>query len=230
MGAVSKILFWWALFGGTHILGSSLPVRNFLIKRFGLPAFKGIYSLVALVTLFQLGLVYFLDKHAGSALFVPPAGMRLTTQVLMFFALMALGQAVATPNPMTTVAEMRGQYADRARGIQRVTRHPMNFAFALFGAAHCLSNPSEGDWVFFGGFVVYAVASAVHQDRRTFATGPGEIRQFQAQTSFLPFMAILSGRQRFAPREYSLMALGVSVGVFVVLRLSHATLFGGFGS
>jgi len=229
MGTVSKILLWWVLFGGTHILGSTLPVRTSVIKRIGLPAFKGLYSLVALATLLPLSFVYFLDKHSGAALFVSPPGMKTATQVLMFFALLVLGQAIATVNPMGTMAEMSGKHMDRARGIQRVTRHPMNFAFALFGLAHCLSNPHEGDLVFFGGFVVYAVASAFHQDRRTFATGPEAVRQFQAQTSYVPFAGILSGRQRLAPEEYSLAALGVSVAVFVVLRLFHGTLFGGFG-
>jgi uncharacterized membrane protein len=204
-------------------------VRSYLIRRFGLPAFKGLYSLVALVTLLQLSFVYFRDKHAGAALFVPPAGMKLAAQALMFLALLVLGQAIATSNPMATAAEMSGKYLDRARGIQRVTRHPMNLAFALFGTAHCLVNPSEGDWIFFGGFVVYAAASSLHQDRRTFATGPEEIRQFQAQTSLLPFGAILAGKQRLAPGEYSFVALAVSVGTFFALRLAHHALFGGFG-
>jgi len=229
MGTVSKLLLWWILFGGTHVLGSTLPVRTFLIRRIGLPAFKGLYSLVALATLLPLAFIYFLDKHAGPALFVSPPGMKIVTQVLMFFAVLVLGQAIATTNPMGTMAEMSGKHLDRARGIQRVTRHPMNFAFALFGLAHCLVNPHAGDWVFFGGFVVYAVASGYHQDRRTFATGPEAVRQFQAQTSYLPFAGILSGKQRLAPGEYSLVALGVSVAVFVVLRLSHGALFGGFG-
>jgi uncharacterized membrane protein len=228
MGTVLKLVLGWLLFGGTHLLGSSLKVRGFLVRRLGLPAFKGIYSLVALATLVPLSLAYFLDKHAGAALFAPTAAMRTATQVLMFLAVMVLGQALATSHPMTTLAELKGSHADRPRGIQRVTRHPMNFAFALFGAAHCLSNPSEGDWIFFGGFVVYAVASAVHQDRRTFATGPEEIRRFQARTSLLPFGAILSGRQSLAPGEYSPVALAVSVAAFVALRWAHPFLFGGF--
>jgi len=229
MGTVSKLLLWWILFGGTHILGSTVPVRGFFIRRIGLPAFKGLYSLVAVATLLPLSFVYFAEKHAGAAIFVPPPGMRTVTEILMLLAVVILGQAVATTNPMGTMAELSGKHLDRARGIQRVTRHPMNLAFALFGLAHCLSNPYEGDWIFFGGFVVYAVASSIHQDRRILAAGPEAARQFQAQTSFLPFAAILSGKQRFAPGEYGLPALGISLAVFVLLLLFHRALFGGFG-
>ncbi len=230
MGTVWKILLWWVLFGGTHILGSALPVRRFLIHRFGLWAFKGIYSVVALITLLQLSFVYFLDRHAGPELFAPLPGSRLATQAVMFISLLILGQAFAASNPMATVAEMTGRLEPRARGIHRVTRHPMNFGFFLFGAAHCLSNRHLGDWIFFGGFVVYAVASAVHQDRRILAAGPEPAKRFLAETSLVPFSAILAGRQRLAPGEYSLLAAGVSVAAFIVLRLGHASLFGGFGS
>ena len=228
MGTIPKLLLWWILFGGTHILGSTVPIRGYLIRRMGLPAFKGLYSLVALATLIPLSFVFFLDKHAGAALFVPPRGMRSVTETLMLLAVVILGQSVATTNPMGSLAELSGKHLDRARGIQRVTRHPMNLAFALFGLAHCLSNPWEGDWIFFGGFVIYAVASSIHQDRRILAAGPEPVRQFQAQTSFLPFAAILSGKQRFAPGEYSVAALGISLAMFVLLRLFHGALFGGF--
>ena len=56
--------------------------------------------------------------------------------------------------------------ANQGRGIQRITRHPGNFAFALFGIGHMLSSPRVGDWIFFGGFVVYGIVSSMHQDRR----------------------------------------------------------------
>lgn len=44
------ILFWWLMFGGTHILSSSIPVRSFFIARFGRMPFRGLYSLVAFAT------------------------------------------------------------------------------------------------------------------------------------------------------------------------------------
>ena len=46
----AMILFWWLMFGGTHIIGSSIPVRTFVIRRIGKLGFKGFYSLVGLAT------------------------------------------------------------------------------------------------------------------------------------------------------------------------------------
>ena len=36
LGADGKIAIWWLLFGGTHILGSTVPVRGFLMRTHGL--------------------------------------------------------------------------------------------------------------------------------------------------------------------------------------------------
>jgi uncharacterized membrane protein len=230
MGTQTKILLFWALFAGTHIIGSSVPVRTRLIRALGLRGFKGLFTLVALFTFIPLFYVYVTDKHAGTALFVPGEGLRLVAQGLMLLAFVVFAQGVATPSPLSTQAEMSGAFPDRARGIQRITRHPQNLGFALFGLAHCLANSNVGDWTFFGGFVVYALVSAVHQDSRTRATGPDAVRQFQAQTSLVPFGAILSGRQRLALREFNTVALWASVALFAAVRYVHGWIFGGFGS
>jgi uncharacterized membrane protein len=221
---------WWVLFGGTHIVGSSLPVRTFLIRTLGLRGFKALYSLVAFATLIPLCWVYATDKHAGSFLFEPPGpAMRHVTELLMLLALIVLMQALHTRSPLTTQAEMSGKYGSGARAIQRVTRHPQNLAFIIYGVAHALVNPTVGDWIFFGGFVVYGMLSAIHQDRRVLAAGNEQARRFVAETSALPFAAILAGRQRLVLREFSLVGLIAAVVLLVVLRFFHGSWFGGFG-
>ena len=226
----TMILFWWLMFGGSHIIGSSIPVRNFFISRIGIPGFKIVYSLVALATFVPLCYVFFNNVHAGYLFYNPGYIIKLTAHFIMLGAIIVLLQALVTPNPMTTMTELSGRVVSRAQGIQRITRHPQNFGFAIFGFAHVLANSCAGDCLFFGGFVVYGVLSALHQDKRTLATGREEIKQFQSDTSFVPFAAILTGKQRPAFAEYSLPALAASVIIFIVLRLFHGRVFGGFGA
>jgi len=223
------ILLWWVLFGGAHVVLSSVPVRTALIGKLGNQGFKGLYSVVAFATFVPLVYVFFTNKGAGAMLFRPAPSMVLATEILMFLAFMVMAQAMATPNPMATAAEMSGVYPDKARGIQRVTRHPANLAFALFGIAHMLSNLHVGDWIFFGGFLVFGIVSAMHQDRRTLAGGREEIVAFQADTSAVPFVAIITGKQRLALGEYSKGALAIGVVLAAVLWYFHANLFGGYG-
>ena len=225
-----QILLWWFLFGGTHVLGSSVPVRTAVIGKLGLGGFKVIYSLVSLATFIPLVYVYFTNVGSGALLFRPVPALMWVTQVLMVIALIVLAQAATTPNPLTTAAEMSGDFPAEARGIQRITRHPSNLAFSLFGIAHMLSNPYAGDWIFFGGFVVFAIISSFHQDRRTLAGGRDEVARFQAETSLLPFGAIVAGKQRLALREYNKGALVVALLLAAVLWYFHPVVFGGFGA
>jgi len=223
------ILFWWFMFGGSHIICSSIPVRTFGISRIGTLGFKAIYSLIALATFIPLCYFYFTHRHAGYRLYTSGYFIELLAQFLMLGAIIVLLQALVTPNPLTTMAELTGKVVRTGQGIQRLTRHPQNFAFALFGLAHLLANPFVGDWIFFGGFIVYGIVSALHQDRRQLATGPVDVRQFLADTSAVPFAAIIRGKQRLAPGEYHPPALAAAIVLFILMRLLHPMIFGGFG-
>ena len=230
MQSSALILFLWLMFGGTHIIGSSIPVRTFFINQVGTLGFKCIYSLVALATFIPLCYFYFDNKHAGYLLYTPGYFLQFLAQLFMLAAIIILLQALTTANPMTTKAELFGRHINSGHGIQRVTRHPQNFAFGIFGLAHLLVNPYVGDWIFFGGFIVYGVVSAMHQDRRLLAMGHVQLKQFLADTSAIPFAAILKGKQRLGLDEYYPPALFAAVVLFILLKLLHPMFFGGFGS
>jgi len=229
MKAEIVIMLGWLLFGGSHIGASSIPVRTFLINRIGNLGFKAVYTLVALAVFIPLCYFYFTHRHAGYLLYNHGYLITLLAHFIMLFAIIILLQALVTASPLTTMAELSGKVVRSGQGIQRVTRHPQNFAFGLFGLAHLLANPYVGDWIFFGGFIVYGIVSAMHQDARLRATGPAQAKQFLADTSAIPFGAILSGRQRFAPGEYYPPSLAAAIVLFILLRLLHPILFGGFG-
>jgi len=227
MSGELKILCCWLLFGGTHILGSAAAVRAFLIRRLTLGGFKALYSAVALATFVPLVLTYAENEHAGASLFMPPTGSGSLAQGLMQLSLIVLVQGLVTVNPLTTLAEMSGSLGSGARGIQRVTRHPQILAFVLFGVAHVMVNPFVADWIFFGGFVLYGLFAAAHQDARMRATGSVEAKSLLKETSAIPFAGILAGRQRLAIGEFSFLGFVLAVVLFVALRHFHGALFGG---
>lgn len=224
------ILFWWFMFAGTHVIGSSIPVRGFVINRIGMLGFKIIYSLIALTTFVPLCYVYFISRHIGDAFYTAGQPIQLLAHFLMLGSIMVLMEALATRNPMTTMADFAGKSVCKVYGIQRITRHPQNFAFGLFGLAHLLANPYAGDWIFFGGFIIFGIVSGIHQDTRHRATGSVEVMQFMADTSALPFAAIIKKRQRLAPGEYHPPVMAAAVLFFILIRLLHPVLFGGFGT
>ena len=60
----ATILFWWLMFGGTHIIGSTIVVRAYVIGKIGNLGFKAVYSFIALATFVPLCLVYFAHKFS----------------------------------------------------------------------------------------------------------------------------------------------------------------------
>ena len=220
------LLIGWLAFAGTHLAGSSRLVRPAAVRRLGLRGFKAAYSLVALATLGWLVATYWTNRHAGAVLFEPPSGTRHAVELLMLLAFLLAGLGIAQPSAASSIAELGAPVAREPHGIQRITRHPVAWAFALFGLAHALVNTTTGDWIFWLGWPAFALAAALHQDARR--RDEPELRGFFASTSLLPFAAILAGRQRFACRELSPVGAGVGLLLFVAVRLFHGDLIGGF--
>jgi uncharacterized membrane protein len=224
------IATWWALFGGTHLVFSWGPVRRALIGRLSLRGFKGAYSIVALVTLVGLFWSYFAAKHSGTMLFERTYAARHVTELVMLFSVLLLSFAHAFHSPATTRADMSGDRPSAPTGIHRITRHPQNAAFALFGLAHMLVNTTVGDWIFWGGFPLFAIVGSIHQDRRTLASDFPEVRSFYEQTSFIPFWAILSGKQKIVWSEFRWRTLAIGLALYAALRLIHPFVMGGFNN
>src|SRR5207245_8049288 len=78
---------------------------------------------------------------------------------------------------------------------------------------------------FCGGFVIFALVGAQHQDARKIATNVPGYREFCAATPFLPFTGgeTLRGLREAAP------AAVMGVAATVVGRYCHAAWFGGVG-
>jgi uncharacterized membrane protein len=219
MGATLIVLLLWIGFAGTHMCLSSLRVRQPLVARLGEQGFRGLYSLVALAFFIPLVRVYSAHRHAGPWLWSWRASsVHLVMYPGMALAFVLLVASLVRPSPASVLPG-----AASATGAFRLTRHPLLMAIALFGLLHLLPNGSTGDIVFFGGFVVFSLAGARHQDRRKLATVP-EFRAFYEATPFLPF----TGRHTLAGvRELSPVVLVVALVATVVVRYFHSSWFGG---
>jgi uncharacterized membrane protein len=114
----------------------------------------------------------------------------------------------------------------RARGLTRITRHPGFLGLGLWGCAHALVNGHLSDLIFFGGFPVFAIVGGLHQDARKRTTEGERRRDFYGETSFLPFAAIVAGRNRLLLAEIPWQGVTIGLGVAATLYAFHAQLFG----
>jgi uncharacterized membrane protein len=114
----------------------------------------------------------------------------------------------------------------QVRGIQRITRHPMLWSFALWALVHVIGNGDVASLIFFGTFAISAFLGMPSIDRKLAARSPEAAAKLRAETSILPFGAILAGRNRLVLGEIGWLApLLALIGWAVVLHF-HARFFG----
>jgi uncharacterized membrane protein len=209
---------------GTHFGIASTPLRGELIGRVGENGYRALYSLLALVALVWLATAWRAAPHVP--LWDAGAGLRHLAVTLMPLAFLLVVCAVTSPNPTVVGQKPDPDAGSPAVGIIRVTRHPFMWGVALWALLHLLANGDEASVVFFGAFVVLALAgTALIDARRTRENAPGWGVFLQA-TSNLPFAAILQRRQRLAIGEIGLWRVALALGLYVVLLWLHPRLFG----
>jgi uncharacterized membrane protein len=222
MSPAATVALLWAGFAGTHVALSSVRIRRALVGRLGERAFQGVYSLVALAFFVPLVRTYFAHKHDGPWLWLVERGPALhgTMYAGMGVALVLLVASLVRPSPAAVVPGNAEPH-----GVYRITRHPLIMAIALFGALHTIPNSSATDLVFFGGFVVFGLIGAWHQDRRKLALDVPGFRRFHDATPFVPF----TGRETWRGlRELSPLVVGSGIAVAAAIRWAHPSWFGGF--
>jgi len=204
LSPTTSIVLLWIVFTATHLGLASVRVEPKLRAKLGDVAFLGLYSAVALALFVPLMTIYFGNRHAGPWLWTVEVGPAL--RVLLYLG-MTLGLILAVgsllrPSPASLLPNAPAE----VRGVYRVTRHPLVLGLALVWALHLVPNASTADVAFFGGFLLFSLAGAWHQDARKLHAGDPKIREFIGATSFLPFGRGLGGLADLPPL---VVALGV---------------------
>lgn len=220
MDAQTQLYLASAAFLLTHFVPST-PLRPALANRIGEKGYLGAYSLVAFATLGWMIWAY------GKAPVEPLwQGLRLAPAIAMPFAFVLIACGLFARNP-TAVGQAKALKADEpARGMLRVTRHPMMWGFILWSAAHILARGEMKSTVFFGTFLLLAALGALLIDRRKEQTLGEDWQRFAKATSYFPFLAIVQGRNRFDAAEIGWRNPAIGVALTIVFFLAHAWLFG----
>ena len=209
-----------AAFLATHFV-SSTPLRGALAGAMGEKAYQAVYSLVAFAT---LGWMIWAYGKAPVEVLWP--GLRLVPAVVMPFAFILIACGLLSRNPTLAGAGRLLKREDAASGILRITRHPMMWGFALWAGAHILARGELKATVFFGRFLVLALLGALSIDRRRAASAGEDWKRFAAATSFVPFAAIASGRNRFVAAEIGLRNPAIGLALYALVFWFHPVLFG----
>ncbi len=220
MAGLMIVLLAVASFVGTH-LALSQPLRRPLVAALGENGFLGVYSVVALATLGATIWAYQGAPITAPLWDVGNGIWAVATIVMLLASILLLGSVVrnpAAPGALGTAATAA------ARGVYAVTRHPMMWSFALWGACHVLVYPIAKNIILSGGIIVLALVGAAMQDRKKAALDPRGWTAWQSRTSYLPFAAIAQGRARFG--GFGGHALGGGAVVWLAATWAHSPLAG----
>jgi uncharacterized membrane protein len=206
-----------ALFLLTHFVPST-PLRSALVKAIGEWPYRGLYSAVALAAL-----AWMIVAYADAPREPLWSGLRFVPVVAMPFSFILLACGYWR-NPTLVGAEKLLKSDDPARGIIRITRHPLMWGVMLWAGAHVLARGDLKSAIFFGGFLLLAGLGTLAIDHRKSANP--DWARFAAVTSNFPFAAIAQGRNRIAWREIGWLRPVIGLAAFAAFFLGHAWLFG----
>jgi uncharacterized membrane protein len=208
-------------FVGTHFLLSH-PLRPGLVRRLGERGFLLAYSLVAAVTLGWLVQAY---RAAPMTPLLWPVGDAIwagATAVMLLAAVLLMGSLVG--NPALPTGGAPASVPGEARGVYAITRHPMLWAFTLWGLVHAAVYPVAANLVLVAAVIVLSLVGAAMQDRKKARLRPGDWRAWEARTSFWPFAAVAAGRARLT--GFGGHALGGGVVLWLAATWAHIPLAG----
>ncbi len=214
----------WLLFGLSHIALSIQVVRSRMVNLLGEGWFILCYSMIAITTFYCL-VSYYADNRPSHEVGFGYSLSGLTGYigaVLILLGMALLNTCITgyISSPMAVFS----QKINSPTGIQRITRHPFLSGFALIFTAHLMFSSAHMNAIFFGGFVVLCVAGMIHQDKKLLSTKGDVYRQYLAQSSAFPFLAIIQGRQKLEFNELPWPTLLMGGTLAIVLYYIHGSL------
>lgn len=207
-----------------HLGISGTSLRTHIVNAIGATAFRIVFSLASFAII-----VWLVASYGRAApvqvLWETPHWLIVVCMLLMLPAVLLFIGSVSAPNPTMVAGGRALREEDPARGIVRITRHPMLWSFALWAAIHAIMLGTLGALVFFGAFLLVALAGMPSLDAKIAKRDPQHWPAFARVTSNIPFVAIAQGRNRFAFAEIGWWRIAAAVIFWFALTGAHQWFF-----
>ncbi len=206
-----------------HIGVAGTTLRDRVVAAIGARAYMVVFSLASVAGIWWLASAY------NAADYVPLWSQadwwKLVADVLMLPAFVLVVAGLLTPNPTAVGAE--ALISRPPQGIVQVTRHPFLVGVALWAFLHLVANGDLASALFFGTFLVVALAGPPSIDaKRRRMLGPARWDAFARQTSILPFAAVAAGRTSLRFSSSVWWRIGAGVLAYVLFIGGHRHIIG----
>lgn len=200
------------------------PIRPALVDRLGLATYRGLFSLLSVVSLAALIVTY---RQAPYVEFWPADSATAAVPiVVMPVALLLLVGSLRRSNPTMAGPDMvlRGELP--VTGFTRITRHPMLWAFVLWAGSHMVANGDAATWLLAGSILIVAFNGMWSIDRKRAAVFGDVWQRFKGKTSIFPFGAAMQGRGQIGFEDIGWLNILSAAALYAIFLWGHAALFG----
>jgi len=169
-------------FLATHFLLSH-PLRRLMVRAMGEGPFRGVYSVIALITLGAM--IYFYHAIGREPYHVweaGDAGWIIGTILMWLAAILFVGSFLGNP----ALVGARGPRGG-PKGVLAITRHPMMWSFAIWAGVHMMIIGQFKSVILDGTIIIMALLGALGQDWKKSRQMGEAWHEWTAETAFIPF-------------------------------------------
>jgi uncharacterized membrane protein len=217
-----------ATFIAVHFLISGTSVRDRIVAVTGEGAYLGLFSLASVGALVWMIIAF--GGARASAQNTSFWGIGHATRdpaiLLVFIAFLFAVPGLLSNSPTRVRGDSQVDKPTAVTGMMRITRHPFLWGAAIWAVAHIIANGRLADLILFGGILITAMLGPLSIDAKRRRALGDRYRAFEAQTSNIPFAAIIQGRQTLKLGEIWWRLL-VAVGVWAATLFLHPYFTGG---
>lgn len=200
------------------------PLRTMLVQRLGLNAYRGLFSILSVVSLVALIWTY---GQAPYVEFWPTtSALAVVPIVVMPVALLFLVGSLRPSNPTMAGPDMVLKGELPVTGFIKITRHPMLWAFSLWAISHIIANGDLATWLLAGAILVTSLNGMRSIDRKRRGLFGKEWEVFSRKTSIIPFAAAAAGKVRLTFDDLGWLNILAAAALYAIFLWAHATLFG----
>ena len=203
------------VFAVIHSGGAAL--RNWAESLIGARAWRLIFALASIPSAVVLIGYFLLHRYDGIRLWNLQGTPGLIPVIWVLTAISFLFLYPATYNLLEIPAIKKPEVRLYATGIIRISRHPQAIGQILWCFTHQLWIGSSFMLVTSIGLIGHHLFAIWHGDRRLRAKFGESFDEVKKNTSVIPFLAILDGRQKLILQEFFKPSqVGITIAVFVL--------------
>ena len=203
------------LFAVIHSGGAALRTRAEAV--IGPRAWRLVFAAASIPTAVVVIGWFLAHRYDGSRLWNLQGVPGMVPLVWIGTAISFLFLYPATYNLLEIPAVLKPQVRLYATGIIRISRHPQAIGQILWCVTHALWIGSSFMVVTCIGLIGHHLFAVWHGDRRLRSRFGDAFEELEANTSVVPFLAVIDGRQQLAWREFlrpAQLGIVIAVGIF----------------